>query len=370
VFDTYLLLFLLPAFALAAVAHELGHVVAGRLAGFAIQHVDVGTGRPRLYASLLGTAWCVRRNPLHGGFVLGTRSDPHGLRGRLAVFAAGGVAANLALVAVAAWLFTGGTVRQRGFETSRGALAAVILANVWVGWFRVFGRHRLGGVEIPVDGEVLRGLRRMDEAQMLDCARALGRLQAVFEAGRRVDAGRLEAALAVLEPLQRREPRDREVAALAGFVHGLRTDPEAGWHALAGLGGADDGVDLAAVNAAFFAVLTRRDDLLGEAEQATAAALELLPDEPGVLRTHGAVLVATGSADAGERLLQQAWRCAEPRWLRGCTALWLAVAAARAGRGAEASAWVLRGRRLGRGHPGCAMIERAFADVLGTAARA
>jgi hypothetical protein len=96
----------LPACYYAAIAlHEIGHLAAGRLAGFRPWLLVVGP----LKLQRTGRSWSAGVNrvfPWHGGFAGGTPDGTHRLRQRMTLLLAGGAGTNLLTGAAALALLT------------------------------------------------------------------------------------------------------------------------------------------------------------------------------------------------------------------------------------------------------------------------
>lgn len=141
-------------------AHELGHVILGRLAGVRMAAAGFGWHRPFAWIRIGGVALYVGR-PLSMGLASPAAVQPPLSRARLALFTAGGVAAN----AVAGAL--GLTAWGLGMGVWGLALA------VWSAWLVVAnlvpGRHPVGrGVAVENDGAGLHALRGRRSASLPD----------------------------------------------------------------------------------------------------------------------------------------------------------------------------------------------------------
>lgn len=194
---------------LSALFHELGHAVAGRLAGMSVYACGVGAGRPVLRVALGGLVLFLGKMPYAGGFTLaagpGLRAPPSAL----VAFALGGPLANV-LTALAAL----------GIDALGGRSAAVS-ALFWIaGLNALFNlvpyRARVGGLLLRNDAMVAIGAGRGTSARDTSLGPQLRMLSAmrrlleqlrspagaarftVAEAGTRVEAMDDEGALALL----------------------------------------------------------------------------------------------------------------------------------------------------------------------------
>ncbi len=84
----------------AAVAHELGHFAAGRLAGLRVLACGTGVGLPMAVARVCGTAFFVGVRRPFGGLTFTDSPTLNPPRWRTATMLLGGVAANVAVAAV------------------------------------------------------------------------------------------------------------------------------------------------------------------------------------------------------------------------------------------------------------------------------
>jgi hypothetical protein len=86
--------------------HEIGHAIAGRVAGFRISEIRLGYGAFVAAPKWLGITWHLRAFP-YGGFCLGFPKKEPATRGQSTVFILGGPLVNLALLIVGILMLPG-----------------------------------------------------------------------------------------------------------------------------------------------------------------------------------------------------------------------------------------------------------------------
>ena len=132
------LLALLPvAWLLAVLAHELGHVLLGRLNGFVFHWLAVGPFMWKQEAGRLRFSWNKNLNTA-GGMALCVPPDQHDLRRRFIAFALGGPLASVVFAAVALGVWAllpaatsgAGQVLKAGGAATGGISALVALATL------------------------------------------------------------------------------------------------------------------------------------------------------------------------------------------------------------------------------------------------
>lgn len=102
------------AYFVSLTLHEVGHAVAGLLAGFTIQKLAIGTGRP-LWSKQIKGVWVeIGQCPL-GGNTTGFATSPTAYRLRKWLFVSGGAAGDLTMLALLVGALYGGTLDPGGF---------------------------------------------------------------------------------------------------------------------------------------------------------------------------------------------------------------------------------------------------------------
>lgn len=274
--------------------HELGHALAGRLAGFDFHALIVGPlrcerrgGRLRLGLN--------RSLALAGGLVVMVPREGANLRTRMAAMTAGGPAASLVLgLALGAWLLAGDADGGTPARSLAGIAAIVSTAIASV----TLIPGRTGG--FSTDGGRILLLLRGGEAAEREVA--LLTVVAAGQAGVRpadLDPGPIERLRAGPAGV------NRVMGDLIGYAHHLdRGELDAAEVALE-RARADAGTlppsvaPSVALEAAYFAAVHRQDARRGRSLLETAGKGALVPPETP-LRAEAAVLVAEGrAAEAG-----------------------------------------------------------------------
>jgi hypothetical protein len=130
-----------PAFLIGILAHELGHVAGGKLAGFRFLLLLVGPCKLQRTPAGLRLGWNANVN-LAGGLACMLPEDGTNLRRRMALFIAGGPVASLVLGLAAglggwAWYATFTPMAPPSYAAMLGALGLVITGAMSVALFAV-----------------------------------------------------------------------------------------------------------------------------------------------------------------------------------------------------------------------------------------
>jgi tetratricopeptide (TPR) repeat protein len=279
-----------PLMLLAVGVHEGCHALVGRLVGFRVFEVQVGTG-PRLAVfHLLDTRVELRTFPLCG-FTSWAPTEIEGYGRRLFAAVAAGPAANLAAVAGALLLWP-------------AAWALPLLAvNAWLALHNLVPRRGSS----PNDGAVLCRPRR----SAAEAAGALALVPYWESVVRWKDGDHLGARRVAEEALARHPGWASAQDVLASALIGLGRYEEAREALLAVLDAPDPppGLRATALLSLAWADLCSGDpELLPEADAASQAAVRLLPWLAAARTARALALVERGDPAAALALVPSSWR--------------------------------------------------------------
>lgn len=381
---------------LGILLHELAHAAVARLVGARILQGFVGGGRHVLPVRLFGVRWQLRPLPTHGAVWIHLRMRSCWRLRLIAVHLAGPLASTGVAAGFAAWWMAApppdAAVQAQFFWLAAqqaaltGAMGASVLA-AFVAWLPL--QMVVAGAAVPSDVRSAWQLLSAGCERLAALAAAHQEQAAVAQAwlsfldGRHEDALRQHRAVAASVPLGFEAtfnealfawPVEGAVAALAlvdraeaGFA-AWRRDQEQQLGQQAAPRDAEKQLrryarefgKLLLVQRAFLGAVSGRDDLLAEAGKASDEMLRTFRRDAAVLRTAGFVDLHRGRIAEGMRRLWQAWRSAEPVWLRALTALYLAFGHSLRDRHGEASRWLRKARRL---HPECPLLPEYEARI-------
>jgi peptidase M50-like protein len=282
----------LACFPTALVVHELGHALAARAVGYRVRQVDLGIGR-EMTRFEVGTVPVVIRSLPVAGKVLFGGGPRRGARGRLIIAIAAGPVAS-AVVAAVGWAVP--VPAMSGGLVTAGVLGCV--TSLWP-------RKRIAALGLPTDGYQIITTARSKKA-LIDAnvavlwateAAELSAAGKSAEAERRVDEGLDQCPgdqlLSVVRAGILAEVRPAEgLAANRALADPLPNHPHLRTSVLNGI--------------AWCALLMWDQDLLAEADRASAEAFELAPDNAAVWDTRGLALIRTGRIEEGLELSRRA----------------------------------------------------------------
>lgn len=358
------------AFSISVLLHEIGHAVGAAAAGLQPFLVIAGGGRSLFLREVAGVAVDLGILPGSGMTLMaGSRLEPW-LKWRLLVAYASGPAVSAALLAT---VLVGFPEQWESFQSSTdrwiGPATALILANGFLLLTSVVPLPRGNDVGSPrndltqilmlpwMKPEALALLVKVARAATMTRLFQLRRYQAAFDEGRRrliEDPTAWEVRLQLADMLifsRRYSEAATEYAALldepALFAKGVPTLAAA----------------FVANNHAWANYMQGGREALDAADSSSSKAISLAPQNPYVLGTRGAVLVAKGEIDKGRELLERARALHRGAYERASNLACLALASAAEGRSAEARAFLERARKLDSDFELRARVERVLARV-------
>ena len=357
-----LLLFQLLCIGVLVPLHELGHAVAGWLAGLEVRRIVLGQGR-RIWEGQLGRLRLeLRQMPVAGATSLAAK-DTRFFRTRMFVAVVAGPLVNVAgAIAIPSPLSPAGALEPAAALGGLMPLAVLWAAN----WFLLFGSiwpQIVQGPGVPVlsDGAFLWRLLRMSDRD----ARLMWAATDLTEWRELRDAGDDERALAVATSVRRRHPDLAEFEACVGVsLLECGAPGEARECFLAALDRAATPFARASArsNVAYAHFAVGDDDRRAEADEHSTEAMKTLGEMPAVRATRGSVLVWLGRPDEGIPLLERAFAEYDDVRARAANACSLAIGFAALGDSRGAGRWLDIAARL---DPRCPIFERAKIVVYG-----
>jgi len=339
-------LLLFPAFAIVATAmHELGHALAGHLAGLRVVRVSIGVGNACFRFKIGHVEMRVHEFPL-GGMTWMVPSSARGIRWRMWVAVLGGPLTNalmlLALLPVLDVRFSTVLVHGRFAPLETWAIAHLVVLVL-----SLMPTLLPSGAGTAVsDGLALLEIPLMTEPEKERLMNA-GRVIAARDAYERRDH---EQALEICETGLRRDPDCVALRNVQGCVFLERRQFDRAQEVFAALL-ADDGLepawrDVFRSNLAWSALRLERQEILLEALHHSEQVFRRQTGATWARTTHGAVLVQLGRYGEGIELLQIGLSSEGDRNAQAHDACWLAVAQARLGNVREAERYLGQAREL------------------------
>ncbi len=347
--------FWMAAFLASTILHELGHAVAGTLAGFRIFRLEIGMGLTISEFKWAGFRWRFQTIPF-GGRVYGVPKKLDGYRLNRSLFILGGPAVNLILALISCiflWLDEVlKSTRLDGFEP----IKVLVLSNCVLLTFSLWP-HRFNSAQgkIANDALLLWQTWRQDTSKITatlpylyllesdECLRErkFGEAQKWLAEGLRAFPDNHWLKLSAATTLIFEEKLDQARDALRALV----TEFEANNNLFPTL----------LNNIAYVDALLGRPELLSEADDYSQRALESSPTIIYFKGTRGIVLVELGRSDEGVPLLEEALRKIPEKAGKAIDACYLGIAADRRGKTSESAAYFSMARKL---DPRCPLLSR------------
>lgn len=339
--------------------HELGHALAAKAMGMRVFRVYIGHGRPLLRSEVMGIDLRVNSMLFLGGLTFAGHLTPHLLRTRQAVYVAAGPAANLALAGILALI---GGRADLGDDLARltqgpAVLQVMLLANLLMAASSLFpARINTAMGTNTTDGTKLLGLLQKTPDFVENSLLNRWILESSFALQDEDFTRAGQSAASGLE----RKPGHPVLLNSLGIAKLGRFEFEGGretfvevlkMHEASVQPGNPLQIAESLNNIAYADLFIGGAERLCEADCYSRRACELVPRELGYEETRGCVLVELGRYEEGRRLLSQS-----TRHVAGAQAVaihhgYLALANARLGDGAAASAHVQKAKCGQADHP-------------------
>jgi tetratricopeptide (TPR) repeat protein len=338
-------LFLIDLFLiLSIVPHELGHAMAGRLAGWRVFAVVVGAGKQVVRFRLFRISFALHWLPV-GGVTRLAPVDARWFRTRRFFIFLAGPAVNAAIVAAIIMIWRD-SWHNFGLMGLPRAARLCLWANLCVLAFNLWPRDSKA-LNMATDGkQLLRTFSRKPENwEELQAARYV--LEAVWRRDEYLDrAGALnwcDQGLALF-------PHNVHLLNLSGVLcldqQNYRRAREIFLQLLAQQTKPNATRYMILNNLAYADALAGDPDLLPEGDAYSNEAHKAAPWVPAFMGTRGTVLVAMGQIEAGIKLLEQAFEKALSPRSKAENACHLAIANARSGNRGKADQYLKLARQL------------------------
>jgi len=299
------LLLAIPAFLIFAYLnfflHEMGHVIAARLAKIGITKVMIGTGREIARTTILGVPWVIRSNPA-GGYVLPSQIEGRFLRPRLLFFIAGGMLFQAFWILLCIGLIQ---IGLRLFIIHNGVdlLSVFILSSLAVLYFSLVPtKTRFQNTKIPSDIYRIFALL-FGSNQVLEPFQAMGLLD---EALRYFDKKDYEQAARLFKQCLEKYPGQisAKINLSVALIKLMRLQEAKELLVALIEEKHDDEYDVFIYNnLAWVFLLENNAKALVEADLYSKRAFEMKPDLSPIRGTRASVLIFQGTPDEGINLL-------------------------------------------------------------------
>ena len=281
--------------------HELGHALAGWLAGWRIQEIVIGFGRELAQFRVGGCLVRLRAAPVEG-YVVPSPTDVRHARWKSAFIYAAGPGAELAVVGLL-WVLMGERLTRPATELHWILLQSIAVAAAMGVIFNLLPLPSGGGVR---DGlGILASLAVSDQAFQHHLARPF-----LSEAYRELHRERPAMALASVEQGLRAYPADPQLLGLAAVCQAALGNHEQArselTRLLSGQSDRPQGVEVGlAIDAALVALMEHN---LVEARARAEQAHSLAPEDPRILLVLGRVLLELGAHQQAYRTLMAGYK--------------------------------------------------------------
>lgn len=339
----------------STVAHELGHVFAGRLVGMHITGIEIGRGPLIIDFQLWGFQWQFRAAPF-GGFTVGVPQGGGWVRLRQSLFILGGPLANLLLIVLALTLTGLANPLPHDFMERFSPGTMLLIANALF----VFGnlipfKMDTSRGKWPTDGLQLwrTWCRSPEEVEVI-----ASNLHASEAQGCLSQRKNAETIVVLWEGLNEHpdEVSLEEVRAHSLLCQGKAAEARRIYAKILGRYSKFEQLRYTMFNnIAWTDVLMGDPALMWEADAGSRLALEAQPSVAPFKGTRGAVLVEMGDLDAGLRLLHEALRENEDDRNKALNACFIGIANARRSDLEQCRSYFALARRL---DPECVLLAR------------
>ncbi|HTX22686.1 MAG TPA: site-2 protease family protein [Candidatus Aquilonibacter sp.] len=339
----------------STVLHELGHAIAGRLAGIRVFGIEIGKG-PVVYEFLVARIrWRVRAIAF-GGITRGVPFTAHLFRLKELIYVLGGPATNAVLLFLSIKFISLDEVFQSTTFSGFVPMLLLALSNFLLLVFSLWP-HMANSTagKTPNDGLLLWKIWWFDKPKINETL-AIRYL-------READECRLQKDLIGMKKWIEEGlcffPHNPHLKISAVGILGLQKKyPEAlrAYALLVGRDKKNENLDsLLLNNIAYTCVLMGKPKLLARADACSRIALKLMPWVVHYKGTRGSVLVEQGKYDEGLKLLHDALRNHPEKTGKALDACHIAIAEARRGNLSESRNYFALARKL---DPDCTLLER------------
>jgi hypothetical protein len=339
----------------STVAHELGHVFAGRLVGMHITGIEIGRGPLVVDFHCWGFRWQFRAVPA-GGFAFGVPRSGGWVRLRQTVYILGGPLANLLLIGVALALTGFANALPYDFMERFGPGTMLLFTNAALFVCSLIpSMMDTSRGKWPSDGLLLWRIWRWSRAEIDAAVPYWHAVEAQDLFSQRKNA----EANVVLWGGLKEYPDDaslEQVRAYSLLSQGQAAEARRIYARILGRHGKFEQIrHVMFNNIAYADLLLGNPALMWEADAGSRIAVEAQPSVAAFKRTRGAVLVEMGELDAGLCLLHEAMRENEDDRNKAVSACFVGIAHARRGESEQCRSYFALARRL---DPECVLLER------------
>jgi tetratricopeptide (TPR) repeat protein len=340
---------------ISTILHEIGHAVAGRLAGLRVFGVEIGHGRIVYDFFLGGLRWRFRTLPF-GGCAHGASHTAEFYRTKNCVFVLGGPLANVILLAIAIVLMP---LDEQLDSTPFDGIALFLflaLSNAALLLYSLWPRSMdSAGGTVPNDALLLWRIVRTRTAELNE-ALSWRYLYEADECQRQKD---LEGAQRWVREGLQGFPKSVALRTTASTILNLQKkyrDASRSYALLAGRHRQSKRMGAYILNnLAYCYLLIGEPELLAKADTCSRLALKQEPWAPFYKGTRGSVLVELGKYDEGLKLLHDAMKNNPENYGQALNACYIGIAEARQGNSAESRNYFTIARRL---DPDCILLDR------------
>ena len=334
---------------ISTILHELGHIIAGLMAGFRVFGVEIGKGRIVYEFFFGGLLWRIRTLPF-GGCAYGAPRSADLYRIRNLIFVLGGPLVNAILLCVAISLLRfDDQLNSTPFDGTMPFLlfalvnAALLLYSLWP--------HG----QPPNDALLMWRIFRMKDAKIAENLP----WRYIFEAERCRQKKDLQRARAWARVGLRQFPENNALKMMAASYLYLQKRYAQAARAFALLAGRDklsNRINAYILNnVAYCYILLEKPTLLPKADTCSRLALKQDPRVPAYRGTRGCVLVELGNYEEGLKLLHDAMKQHSENYGQALNACYIGIAEARRGALAESRNYFAVARKL---DPECILLNR------------
>jgi hypothetical protein len=342
----------------STVFHEIGHAVAGRLAGIRVFSIEIGKGRIVYEFLFGGIRWRIRCITF-GGLTYSVPCTPDFFRLKRFVMVLGGPLANVIILIISIKLLSLDEIIESTPFTGFVPMLLLALSNFLLLPFSLWPHTiKTAAGNIPNDALNLWKTLRMTNDQIRETLA----VRYLYEAEEcRLQKHYPEASKWIADGLHH-FPGNILLKISGANILSLRRKYSEALRAYALLVGRNkkhENLDsLLLNNIAYMYLLIGKPEFLVKADKCSRLALDRLPWVVYYKGTRGSVLVELCKYDEGLKLLHEAMRAHPEKSGQALNACYIGIAEARRGNLAESRNYFAVARKL---DPGCVLLEREAA---------